>query len=170
MITKFWQRTNKVTGVVCWPAWEGPPWPWPRRGAGCSRPAAHSPHFPRQGAGVEPCSSPYPPGWRWPPGPSGSSAVSSDKHNCSPYVPFSRPIKKPLYRILWNFVHNWGTAVIWIGLATHVSDPHWFQAVLRIRDVYPGFRILIFTHPGSRIPDLGSRIKKQQQKREVKKN
>jgi hypothetical protein len=26
-------------------------------------------------------------------------------------------------------------------------------AVLRIRDVYPGSRILIFTHPGSRIPD-----------------
>jgi hypothetical protein len=35
-------------------------------------------------------------------------------------------------------------------------------AVLRIRDVYPGSRILIFTHPGSR-------IQKQQQKREVKK-
>jgi hypothetical protein len=33
-----------------------------------------------------------------------------------------------------------------------------FAAVLRIRDVYPGSRILIFTHPGSRIPDLGSRI------------
>jgi hypothetical protein len=31
-------------------------------------------------------------------------------------------------------------------------------SVLRIRDVYPGSRILIFTHPGSRIPDLGSRI------------
>jgi hypothetical protein len=31
-------------------------------------------------------------------------------------------------------------------------------AVLRIRDVYPGSRILIFTHPGSRIPDLGSHI------------
>jgi hypothetical protein len=30
--------------------------------------------------------------------------------------------------------------------------------VWRIRDVYPGSRILIFTHPGSRIPDLGSRI------------
>ncbi len=28
----------------------------------------------------------------------------------------------------------------------------------RIRDVYPGSRIRIFTHPGSRIPDLGSRI------------
>ncbi len=41
--------------------------------------------------------------------------------------------------------------------------------MLRIRDVYPGSRILIFTHPGSRIPDLGSRIHKQQQKREVKK-
>jgi hypothetical protein len=33
-----------------------------------------------------------------------------------------------------------------------------FLSVLRIRDVYPGSRILIFTHPGSRIPDLGSRI------------
>jgi hypothetical protein len=31
-------------------------------------------------------------------------------------------------------------------------------AVLRIRDVYPGSRILIFTHPGSRISDPGSRI------------
>jgi hypothetical protein len=36
-------------------------------------------------------------------------------------------------------------------------------------DVYPGSRILMFTHPGSRIPDLGSRIQKQQQKRGVKK-
>jgi hypothetical protein len=41
----------------------------------------------------------------------------------------------------------------------HIS----FFSVLRIRDVYPGSRILIFTHPGSR-------IQKQQQKREVKKN
>jgi len=47
---------------------------------------------------------------------------------------------------------------------------HWYiyiilikKAVWRIRDVYPGSRILIFTHPGSR-------IQKQQQKREVKKN
>ncbi len=32
------------------------------------------------------------------------------------------------------------------------------EAVLRIRDVYPGSRILIFTHPGSRIPDPGTRI------------
>jgi hypothetical protein len=48
-----------------------------------------------------------------------------------------------------------------------VADP---GCLSRIRDVYPGSRILIFTHPGSRIPDLGSRIQKQQQKREVKKN
>jgi hypothetical protein len=40
--------------------------------------------------------------------------------------------------------------------------------VLRIRDVYLGSWILVFTHPG--IPDLGSRIQKQQQKRGVKKN
>jgi hypothetical protein len=32
------------------------------------------------------------------------------------------------------------------------------KPVLRIRDVYPGSRILIFTHPGSRISDPGSRI------------
>jgi hypothetical protein len=32
------------------------------------------------------------------------------------------------------------------------------SSVARIPDVYPGSRILIFTHPGSRIPDLGSRI------------
>jgi hypothetical protein len=36
------------------------------------------------------------------------------------------------------------------------------RSVLRIRDVYPGSRILIFTHPGSRTSDPGSRIKKQQ--------
>ena len=41
--------------------------------------------------------------------------------------------------------------------------------MLRIRDVYPGSRILIFTHPGSRISDPGSRIQKLQQKRGVKK-
>jgi hypothetical protein len=29
--------------------------------------------------------------------------------------------------------------------------------VLRIRDVYPGSRILIFTHPGSRIPERGEK-------------
>ncbi len=48
-----------------------------------------------------------------------------------------------------------------------------FFPVLRIRDVYPGSRILIFTHPGSLIPDLGqpgSRIQKQQQKRWLKQN
>ncbi len=40
---------------------------------------------------------------------------------------------------------------------------YFFTPVLRIRDVYPGYRILIFTHSGSR-------IQKQQQKRGVKKN
>ncbi len=41
--------------------------------------------------------------------------------------------------------------------------------MLRIRDVYPGSRILIFTHPGSRISDPGSQIQKQVEKRGVKK-
>jgi hypothetical protein len=43
-----------------------------------------------------------------------------------------------------------------------VGDPGWVK--IRIRDVYPGSRTLIFTHPGSRIPDP-----KQHQKRGVKK-
>jgi hypothetical protein len=47
-------------------------------------------------------------------------------------------------------------------------------SVWRIRDVYPGSRILIFTHPGSRISDPGSRIPDPKtttsNKREVKKN
>ena len=34
---------------------------------------------------------------------------------------------------------------------------HPLQSVLRIRDVYPGYRILMFTHPGSRISDPGSK-------------
>jgi hypothetical protein len=36
------------------------------------------------------------------------------------------------------------------------------EPVLRIRDVYPGSRILIFTHPGSRIPDPGSKNSKKE--------
>jgi hypothetical protein len=45
----------------------------------------------------------------------------------------------------------------------NATDPeHCFKAVLRVRAVYPGSRILIFTHPGSR-------IQKRQQKRGVKK-
>ncbi len=45
------------------------------------------------------------------------------------------------------------------------------NSVLQIRGVYPGSRVLIFTHPGSRILRsriLRSRIQKQQQKRGVK--
>jgi hypothetical protein len=36
--------------------------------------------------------------------------------------------------------------------------------VLRIRDVYPGSRILIFTHSGSRIPDPKTAIKERGEK------
>jgi hypothetical protein len=36
-----------------------------------------------------------------------------------------------------------------------------YDSVLRIRDVYPGSRILIFIHPGSRIPDPKTAIKER---------
>jgi hypothetical protein len=39
------------------------------------------------------------------------------------------------------------------------------QLVLRIRDVYPGSRILIFTHPGSRIPDPKTGTKERGEKK-----
>ncbi len=37
--------------------------------------------------------------------------------------------------------------------------------MLRIRDVYPGSRILIFTHPGSRIPDPKTATKERGEKK-----
>jgi hypothetical protein len=37
--------------------------------------------------------------------------------------------------------------------------------VLRIRDVYPGFQILIFTHPGSRISDPKTATKERGEKK-----
>jgi hypothetical protein len=49
------------------------------------------------------------------------------------------------------------------------SAAHLFNSVMGTCSVHPGSRILIFTHPGSRISDTGSRIQKQQQKRGVKK-
>jgi hypothetical protein len=39
--------------------------------------------------------------------------------------------------------------------------------VLRIRDVYSGSRILIFTHPVSRIPDTKTAIKERGEKKLV---
>jgi hypothetical protein len=39
------------------------------------------------------------------------------------------------------------------------------RPVLRIRDVYPGSRILIFTHPGSRIPDPKTATKERSEKK-----
>jgi hypothetical protein len=39
--------------------------------------------------------------------------------------------------------------------------------VLRIRDVYPGSRILIFTHPGSRISDPKTATKERGEKKIV---
>jgi hypothetical protein len=41
------------------------------------------------------------------------------------------------------------------------------KSVWRIRDVYPGSRILIFTHPGSRIPDPKTATKERGEKKFV---
>jgi hypothetical protein len=44
---------------------------------------------------------------------------------------------------------------------SRVANVH--PAVLRIRDVYPGSRIVIYTHPGSRILDPGSKNNKKRE-------
>jgi hypothetical protein len=41
------------------------------------------------------------------------------------------------------------------------------KAVLRIQDVYPGSRILIFVHPRSRIPDSKTATKERGEKKFV---
>ncbi len=49
---------------------------------------------------------------------------------------------------------------------SHVKDLHFddIYSVLRIRDVYPGSRILIFTYPGSRISDPKTATKERGEK------
>jgi hypothetical protein len=50
------------------------------------------------------------------------------------------------------------------------ADPnlyHWYPPVWRIRDVYPGSRILNFTYPGFRIPDPKTAMKDIDEKKFV---
>jgi hypothetical protein len=55
----------------------------------------------------------------------------------------------------------------WRRTASHCKSIYLFlcfflaPTVWRIRDVYPGSRILIFTRPGSRIPDLKTAKKRE---------
>ncbi len=66
-------------------------------------------------------------------------------------------------RTSWNFTYGRGGGgrriphlLIFIYKG-YIHQPTVCFSVLRIRDVYPGSRILIFTHPGSRISDPGSK-------------
>jgi hypothetical protein len=57
-----------------------------------------------------------------------------------------------------NSLYRTKVWVIWKKVGTvhanlFVGSRLVFAPVVRIRDVYPGSRILIFTHPGSRISD-----------------
>jgi hypothetical protein len=79
-----------------------------------------------------------------------------------------RRLATPTPSSMWGAT---GSALSWASnryllLLPRVADSRgrrWLFLVLWIRDVYPGSRILIFTHPGSR-------IQKQQEKRGVKTN
>jgi hypothetical protein len=67
--------------------------------------------------------------------------------------------RTPYLTILRAFRHsqNWSLDLKPL-IGRQLKGNKTLNPVLRIWDVYPGSRILIFTHPGSRIPDLGSRI------------
>jgi hypothetical protein len=68
-----------------------------------------------------------------------------------------------LIRIIYKSRILIGIVSVWLRHYRRSYLTTSFTTVLRIRDVCPGSRILIFTH-------RGSRIQKQQQKRGVKKN
>jgi hypothetical protein len=51
-----------------------------------------------------------------------------------------------------------------VGLRVPPMEARCCQSVLRIRDVYPGYRILIFTHSGSRISDPKTATKERGEK------
>ncbi len=58
-----------------------------------------------------------------------------------------------------QFTSNiWDSLCLLLQIRHQPTTAYHPQAVWRIWDVYPKSRILIFIHPGSRIPDLGSRI------------
>ena len=86
-------------------------------------------------------------------------------HTCPPPHLFDLQLKMPPTPQHWGQPHPPALPSPNPGLHLFLLGPA-IQSVLRIRDVYPGSRILIFTYPGSRISDPGSRIQKQQQKRE----
>ncbi len=59
-------------------------------------------------------------------------------------------VHRPLVGFVYVFYVD-PTSPLHVGTVVYLYE----RPVLRIRDVYPGSRILIFTHPGSRISDPG---------------
>jgi hypothetical protein len=89
----------------------------------------------------------------------GSRSSRTKGNNCKPTFFLSAPV-----------MHLISELSMLIGLG--VKSNFWYRpnlknAVLQIRDVYPGSRILIFTHPGSRIPDPKTAIKERGEKKFV---
>ncbi len=74
------------------------------------------------------------------------------------YIPVSsfHILQKHHYRctLVCTTVLNANSDKSWLEKQSLLTREHSLpQPVLRIRDVYPGSRILIFIHPGSRIPN-----------------
>jgi hypothetical protein len=91
---------------------------------------------------------------------------STPAQRTSPPIPSSSTEYSPIQQVLLNYITRSHTmrccapGKFWVMRSG--MEPLWIQAVWRIRDVYPRSRILICTHPGSR-------IQKQQGKSGVKK-
>ncbi len=73
---------------------------------------------------------------------------------CPPPASTSRLTRKQTKSRWWQLLYLHCSWRIWFVLPFRSA----LIRMLRIRDFYPGSRILIFTHPGSRISDHVSRI------------
>jgi hypothetical protein len=71
----------------------------------------------------------------------------------APAPPAAASAARPAWLVA-SFCSRWKKTKIYIK-SNYREIPYDHESVLRIRDVYLGSRILIFTHPGSRISDPG---------------
>jgi len=88
--------------------------------------------------------------------------VSKDGVLCTKEIHRLGPMDLNIYSLerktrLWLDTDSWQSLENFAKIISVTSTSDTVTSELRIRDVYPGSRILIFVHPGSRISDPGSK-------------
>ena len=98
------------------------------------------------------------------PGAGGTAGRGRPGMRIAPAPPAAASAARPAWLVA-SFCSRWKKTKIYIK-SNHSKVKLLMTMSQRIRDGYPGSRILIFTHPGSRISDPGSRIQRQVEFRE----